>query len=151
MWKRYSGLKKVQFSQKKASLIGMGFAFLQFLTLYYPILCVYGWGWGDNEHSMLDVIKFVEAQPPLKHLRLHPWDLHPLSLFFLPPLDGCFVQWGLPGFHQLGDVERSISVSLSYQTMCANAYHAHTWKPLSLNADKYGNMLELWHAGYQYR
>jgi hypothetical protein len=52
----------------------------------------------------LDVIKFVEAQPPLKDLRLHPWDLHPLSLFFLSPLDGCFVQWSLPGFHQLGDV-----------------------------------------------
>jgi hypothetical protein len=69
-----------------------------------PILRVYGWGWGDNKHSMLDVIKFVEAQPPLKDLRLHPWDLHPLSLFFLSPLDGCFVQGSLPGFHQLGDV-----------------------------------------------
>lgn len=137
--------------QKKASSIGVGFAFLQFLTLYYPILCVYGWGWGDNKHSMLDLIKFVEAQPPLKDLRLHPWTCILSLCFSFPPWMGVFVQWSLPGFDQLGDVQRSISVSLSYQTMCANAYHAHTCKPLSLNADKYGNMVELWHAGYRYR
>jgi hypothetical protein len=101
---------------------------------------------------MLDVIKFVEAQPPSKDLRLQPWDLHPLSLFFPFPLGWVFCSVELARASSVrGCLALCICVPVLPNHVCANAYHAHTWKPLSINVDKYGNMLELWHAGYQYR